>query len=285
MRVSIIGLGLIGGSIGLALKKANWRQAEIIGYARRQETASLAKKMGAVDRAELDLAGAVKKADVVIVCTPVLTVKDIFSQIAPHLRDDCIVTDTASTKQDVMKWAEQLLPPKTQFIGGHPMAGKETSSIKAAEANLFFNCTYCLTPLPKTSTAAIQTLEDVVRALGARSLIIEAEEHDRLVAGISHLPLILSIALVLATTGDPSWPKMSQLAASGYRDLTRLASGKPEISSHILLSNQAAVISWIDMFIKELQKLRKLVGDGNPDIEQVLAVANQTRQKWLEKRC
>ncbi len=285
MRVSIIGLGLIGGSIGLALKKANWRQAEIIGYARRRETASLAKKVGAVDRADLDLASTVKKADVVIICTPVLTVKEIFTQIAPHLMDGCIVTDTASTKLEVMRWAEQLLPPKTDFVGGHPMAGKEISSIKAAASDLFFNCTYCLTPLPKTGVSAIHVVEDMVGALGARSLIIEAEEHDRLVAGISHLPLLLSIALVLTTTENPSWPKMSLLAASGYRDLTRLASGNPEISAHILLSNQAAIISWIDAFIEELQKLRKLVGDGSEDMKQVLEIANQARQKWLEKRC
>lgn len=285
MRISIIGLGLIGGSIGLALKKADWKQAEIIGYARKKEIASLAKKIGAVDRVELDLSSAVKKADLVIVATPILTVKDIFSRIALHLSDGCIVTDTASTKLEVMKWAEQLLPPETYFIGGHPMAGKETSSIKAAVADLFFNCTYCLTPLPKTSGTAIHVIEDMIRALGAKPLIIEAEEHDSLVAGISHLPLVLSVALVLATTENPSWPKMSLLAASGYRDLTRLASGNPEVSAHILHSNQAAIVSWIDTFIEELQKLRKLVKDGSEDIEQVLELANQARQKWLEKRC
>jgi prephenate dehydrogenase len=125
----------------------------------------------------------------------------------------------------------------------------------------------------------------MIRALGARPLIIEAEEHDSLVAGISHLPLVLSVALVLATTENPSWPKMSLLAASGYRDLTRLASGNPEVSAHILHSNQAAIIAWIDTFIEELQKLLKLVKDGSEDIEQVLALANQARQKWLEKRC
>jgi prephenate dehydrogenase len=284
MRISIIGLGLIGGSIGLALKKADWKQAEIIGYARRKEIASLAKKIGAVDRVELDLSSAVKKTDLVVVATPILTVKDIFSRIAPHLSDGCIVTDTASTKLEVMKWAEQLLPPESDFIGGHPMAGKETSSIKAATADLFFNCTYCLTPLPKTSDTSTHVVEDMIRALGARPLIIEAEEHDSLVAGISHLPLVLSVALVLATTENPSWPKMSLLAASGYRDLTRLASGNPEVSAHILHSNQAAIIAWIDTFIEELQKLRKLVKDGSEDIEQVLALANQARQKWLEKR-
>jgi prephenate dehydrogenase len=284
MRIAIIGLGLIGGSIGLALKQANWRKAEIIGYARRRETASLARKSGAIDRIELDLTKAVRSADIIIVATPVLAIKNVFVQIAPELSDGSIVTDTASTKLEVIRWAQDLLPARTNFIGGHPMAGKEIQGIKAAEVDLFRKCTYCLTPLPQAKLAAIRTVKDMVKALGAVPLVIDAEEHDRLVAGISHLPLVLSAALVLATTKNPSWPKMSRLAASGYRDVTRLASGNPEVSAHICLSNQAAIVSWIDMFIEELQKLRKLVADGSEEIERALAVANEARQKWLEKR-
>jgi prephenate dehydrogenase len=284
VRIAIIGLGLIGGSIGLALKQANWRRAEVTGYARRQETASLARKSGAIDRVELDLHKAVKSADIIIVATPVLVIKDVFAQIAPELSDGSIVTDTASTKLQVMRWAQKLLPSRTSFVGGHPMAGKEISTIKAATADLFRKCTYCLTPLSQAKPAAVRTVKDMVKALGAVPLVIEAEEHDRLVAGISHLPLLLSVALVLATTKNPSWPQMSRLAASGYRDLTRLSSGNPEVSAHICLSNQTAIVSWIDRFIEELQKLRTLVADSSEDIERVLAMANEARQKWLEKR-
>jgi prephenate dehydrogenase len=284
VRIAIIGLGLIGGSIGLALKQANWRRAEVTGYARRRKTASLARKSGAIDRIELDLRKAVKSADIIIVATPVLVIKDVFAQIAPELSDGSIVTDTASTKLQVMRWAQKLLPSRTSFVGGHPMAGKEISTIKAATADLFRKCTYCLTPLSQAKPAAVRTVKDMVKALGAVPLVIDAEEHDRLVAGISHLPLLLSAALVLATTKNPSWPKMSRLAASGYRDLTRLASGNPELGAHICLSNQAAIVSWIDMFIEELQKLRKLVADGSKEIERALAIANEARQKWLEKR-
>jgi len=284
MRIVIIGLGLIGGSIGLALKQANWRQAEIIGYARRRETASLAQKSGAIDRVELDLPKAARNADIVIVATPVLITKNVFARIAPELSEGSIVTDTASTKLQVMQWAQELLPSRISFVGGHPMAGKEIQGIKAAEANLFRDCIYCLTPSLQAKPAAVRTVKDIVKALGAVPLVIDAEEHDRLVAGISHLPLLLSAALVLATTKDPSWPQMSHLAATGYRDLTRLASGNPELGAHICLSNQAAIISWIDMFTEELQKLRKLVADGSEEIERALAVANEARQKWLEKR-
>jgi prephenate dehydrogenase len=284
VRISIVGLGLIGGSIGLALKKASWRNVEIVGYARRCETASLAQKSGAVDSVELDICKAIKSADIVIVATPVLTVKDIFTQIAPDLPDGTIVTDTASTKLQVMSWAQKTLPSSISFVGGHPMAGKEISTIKAATADLFHNCIYCLTPPPQTKPGAVKTVKDMVKALGAIPLIIDAEEHDRLVAGISHLPLLLSAALVLATTKNPSWPLMSRLAASGYRDLTRLASGNPELGADICLTNRSAITSWIDIFIEELQKLRNLVAGGSEEIEQTLAMANEARQKWLEKR-
>ncbi|MBM4447173.1 MAG: prephenate dehydrogenase/arogenate dehydrogenase family protein [Chloroflexi bacterium] len=284
MRIAIIGLGLIGGSIGLALKQADWREAEIIGYARRRETGTLALKSGAVDKVESNLCGAVKGADIIIIATPALTLKDVFTQITPGLTADSIVTDTASTKVQVMQWAEELLPSGTNFVGGHPMAGKEIQGIKAAEAGLFHNCIYCLTPLPQAKPAAIQAVKDMVKTLGAVPLVIGAQEHDRLVAGISHLPLLLSVALVSTTTKDPSWRQMSRLAASGYRDLTRLASGNPEVSAHICLSNQAAIVSWIDTFIDELERLRNMIADGTDEIEKALALAHEARQKWLGKR-
>jgi prephenate dehydrogenase len=285
VRLAIIGLGLIGGSIGLALKQVNWRQAEIVGHARRREAGSLALKLGAVDKIESNLHETVKGADIVIIATPILTVKDIFSQIAPDLSGDSIVTDTASTKLHVMRWAEELLPPGIDFVGGHPMAGKEISGISAATADLFRNCMYCLTPAPRARSAAVRTVKEMVKKLGAIPLTIGAQEHDSLVAGVSHLPLLLSVALVSATTKNPSWQQMSRIAASGYRDLTRLASGNPEVNAHICLSNQAAIVSWIDVFSEELQRLRKLVADGSNEIEKALALANEARQKWLKRRC
>ncbi|MFC2050994.1 prephenate dehydrogenase [Chloroflexota bacterium] len=285
MRLAIIGLGLIGGSIGLALKQANWRQAEVVGYVRRCEVGSLALKLGAVDRVESTLSETVKGASIVIIATPILTIKDIFSQIAPDLSDDSIVTDTASTKLQIMRWAEELLPPEINFVGGHPMAGKEISGVSAATADLFHNCTYCLTIAPRAKPAAVQTVKEMAKELGATPLAISAQEHDRLVAGISHLPLLLSVALVSATTKNPSWQQMSRLAASGYRDLTRLASGSPEVNAGICLSNSAAIVSWIDGFSEELQRLRKLVADESIEIEKALAFANEARQKWLKRRC
>ena len=140
VRVAIIGLGLIGGSVGLGLKQANEPVWEVVGYARRPEVASAALASGVVDRVETSLKQTVRKADLVIVATPVLTIREILSQIAEYLTPGCVVTDTASTKLQVMKWAEELLPSAVDFVGGHPMAGKETYGIQAAGANLLKGC-------------------------------------------------------------------------------------------------------------------------------------------------
>jgi len=285
MRIAVIGLGLIGGSMGLALRRARWRAAEIVGYVRRTEVGRVALDSGAVDRVESSLKETVRSAELIVIATPVLTIENILSDIAADLAPDSVVTDTASTKLQVMRWAEQLLPPRVSFVGGHPMAGKETSGIEAAKADLFRSCTYCLTPAQQAKPAALETVIDMVRELGAEPMTIGAQQHDNLVAGISHLPLLVSAALVSATTRNPSWEQMSRLAASGYRDVTRLASGNPEMNAHICLSNRPAIISWIDEFTRELQRLRGLVADGNNEIEAALAMANEARRRWLERSC
>ena len=282
MRVAILGLGLIGGSLGLALKRKNWQSAEIIGWVRRLETGQAALKIKAIDAFELSLEKVVQGTDIVLIATPVLAIKEIFYQIAPHLQDNCIVTDVASTKLEVIRWAQELLPPKVSFLGGHPMAGKETFGLEAADANLFYGCVYCLVQGSHTSPTVMQIIKNMVETIGAIPLPIDAQEHDNLVAGISHLPLLLSAALVLATTKNTSWPQMSRLASSGYRDLTRLASGNPEMNASICLTNQSSILYWIDIFTEELQKLRGLIGNNDTGIQNALNIAKEARTKWLE---
>jgi len=279
--VTVIGLGLIGGSIGLALRQGNKPGWEIVGYSRSKETIANALSSGAIERSATDLENAVKQADFVIIATPVLTLREIFSKIAPHLPSGCTVTDTASTKIQVMKWAEEILPSEVDFIGGHPMAGKESYGIQAAEAELFRGCTYCLTLSEKASPKSIDIVTRMVKKLGAIPFFVNAQEHDNLVAGISHLPIVLSAALVSLTTKNPSWLKMSKLAASGYRDLTRLASGNPEVNSSICLSNKESIINWVDEFRQELERYRQLVAKGDKRLEQALTEANKAREEWL----
>ena len=256
---------------------------EVVGHSRRADTVARALSIGAIDRGETNLKDAVRQAELIIIATPVLTVKEIFNEIAPHLLCPCIVTDTGSTKAQVMEWAQEMLPPRVDFIGGHPMAGKETYGIEAAEADLFRGCAYCLTVSEKASLESVDTVTGMTKKIGAIPFLIDPEEHDDLVAGISHLPILLSASLVSLTTRNPSWPKMSKLASSGYHDLTRLASGNPEVNSHICLSNRRAIIDWIDGFIPELERYRQLVAEGDDRLQQALTEANKARQEWLEQ--
>ena len=282
-RIAIVGLGLIGGSIGLALKRAGSDGVELVGYARRPETADRALQLGAIDRVEGSLASAVDKAALVILATPTMSVKEILSQIGSHLPVGCVVTDVASTKVQVMKWAEESLPPSASFVGGHPMAGKELSGIDVADADLFKGCTYCIVPGRGASDDAVQTIVDLVHKVGARHVFMNASDHDQFVAGISHLPLILASALVMATTRNPHWSKMSEVAATGYQGATRLASQHPRMNRDICLTNGENIVSWIDDFAKELQRFRGLIAEGDLGLEQAFDRARQARNAWIEE--
>ena len=291
MRIAIIGLGLIGGSMGLALRGTG-ADYEVVGFARRPEVASRALELGAVDRIEGSMISAVNGADLVIIATPTLSLKEILAEIGQSLREGSIVTDTASTKAKVMQWAESTLPPSANFIGGHPMAGKETSGIEAADGELFNGCTYCLTVGKRATKEACDKVERLVSQIGANPLFIDASDHDTLVAGISHLPLICSVALMAATSKSPIWPAMSRLAASGFRDLTRLAAGDPRMSHDICLTNREPIIRWIDSYIEELNTLRHLVNqggmhgdsaedEGSEKLEDAFKRAREEREDWL----
>jgi prephenate dehydrogenase len=283
-RIAIIGLGLIGGSMGLALKRARLKETDLIGYVRHSETGAKALKLGVVDKVERNLVSAVSQADMVILATPVIAMKEILEQIGAHLSPGCLVTDTASTKVKVMEWAKEYLPPTTNFIGGHPMAGKELSGVEVAEASLFEGCTYCLIPGQGASPEAVQFLVGLLQKIGANPLFITASEHDNFVAAVSHFPFLLSVALVRATTQSHSWGKMSTLAATGYRDLTRLASQHPRMTRDICLTNQQNILFWMDEFRRELDRLRQLVAEDSQKLEEAFIQAQEARQRWLVEK-
>ncbi len=282
-QVSIVGLGLIGGSLGLALKRSNDVDVEITGFSRRPETLARAKELHIIDKGAPNLASAVKGADLVVIATPVMAIKDVLERMASTLAEGCVVTDVGSTKMMVMRWAEESLPRTVSFIGGHPMAGKETSGIEQADAELLAGCTYCLTPGDTATEEAIMRLEGLVKSVGARPLVIDAETHDMLAAGVSHLPMLLSAAFVSATAGSPAWPQMARMAAGGYRDLSRLASGSPEINRDICVSNREEIVRWIDHYIEALKAFRSLVEQEPGGLGEALSRAREARRKWLEE--
>jgi prephenate dehydrogenase len=283
-RITIAGTGLIGGSIGLALKSQPLEGLEIIGYDRDRSAANQAQKMGAVDKAEHNAARAVRGAGMVIVATPVLAVHDAFEEMAPHLDEGAVVTDTASTKAAVMRWARDVLPERVHFVGGHPMAGKETSGIQQADPNLFRGKAYCICPSINASPEAVRGVVGLAQLIGAEPLFMDAEEHDQYAAAVSHLPLMMATALFSMLRASPSWPDIGPMASTGFRDATRLASGDPAMSHGIWRTNREAVIHWLERMASELLRFRDMLKDAKDDeLLELFVKAQMDRDSFLRE--
>ena len=284
-KLAVIGTGLIGTSIALALKQAKIRNLELVGTDHDSAARAGAQERNAFHRVENRLSATVRDADVVILAMPVMAMQQTLEAIAPELPEGCVVTDVGSSKRLVLDWAEQYLPREVQFVGGHPMAGKETSGPEAADADLFRGKAYCIVPSSRATQQAVSEVTAIAEAVGARPFFIGVEEHDSYVAAASHLPFLMSVALVGCTSKSVNWEDIAQLASTGYRDLTRLASGDAVIHRDICMSNPEPIVAWIDAFIRELYEVRKLLDDGSDssgeDIKQVFEQASDARAQWL----
>ncbi len=261
-RIAIIGLGLIGGSVGLALKRAAVPDVEIAGTARTRSTVQKAKRAGAIDIECGTPAETVEGAHLVVVASPIMTFRGVFAEIAPELAPEAIVTDVASTKADVARWARDTLPAHVHFVGGHPMAGKENGGIDEAEATLFEGKPWVVAPSVSADEASVQTVVGLAQLTGARPVFMDPEEHDSYVAAISHVPLVLSSALFSMAFGSAAWPELAALASSGFRDTTRLASSSPEMAHDIVNTNRENLLHWLDRFADELQRFRATIASA-----------------------
>jgi len=282
-RVAIVGLGLIGGSVGLALRKAKAAQ-HVAGYDLGRGVSERAQRVGAIDQAYDALADAVQGAELVVLATPVGSMRHLLGQLAPVLTPGSVVTDVASTKTQVMQWAEELLPTSVSFVGGHPMAGKEVSGVEAADAELFRGKVYCVCATARTRPTAVKKVSMMIEMLGAHMRFMEPVQHDEQVAGVSHLPFLASVALVNAVAGQDCWPEMAILAASGFRDMSRLAAGSPEMYRDICLTNGEAITAWMDTYIAMLQQMRDQIAQQSPALGALFVEAQQTRLEWQHAR-
>ena len=281
-KIAIIGTGLIGTSLGLAIKQMSFKVPTVVGYDDRHGNAVKAQRMGALDKAEIRLPDAVEDAAVVIIATPVMAMRDVMQAIGPYLKEGCVVTDTGSTKGVVLQWAEEYLPKRVTFVGGHPMAGREVSGPQAADSLLFRDRAYCVIPGVGTEESSVKIITDMVKTIGARPYFIGAEEHDSFAAAVSHLPLLLSVALVGSTSKSSSWGDIGQIASTGYRDISRLASGDPIMHRDICLTNNEALAHWVDTVISELYDIRQsLLDRDGKALETIFNHALQAREKWL----
>src|SRR6266446_6007410 len=275
-QVAIVGLGLIGGSIGLALHKAKAAQ-QVVGYDLGKGVMNQARKVGAIDQPYNALADAVRGSELIILATPVGAMKALLQDIASAVLPGAVVTDVASTKVQVIAWAEEFLPSTVAFVGGHPMTGKELSGVEAADASLFQNRIYCLTPTARTSPTAINKVSVLIETLGARVRFLEPAEHDGQVAGVSHLPFVASVALMDNVAGSPGWSDAAMLASTGFRDMTRLAASNPEMYRDICLTNSEALVRWLNEYINALGQLRDRVAARDNSLLDTFAQAQQLR--------
>lgn len=290
IHIAIIGTGLIGASLGMALRSANERESPlgpvtVTGYDADARNVAEARGRLAIDREARTLAEAVREAHLVIVAVPVQAIRQLLVDLAPLLPAGATVTDVASTKAQVLAWARELLPATVDFIGGHPMAGREKSGPAAASPDLFHNTIYCLAPREHTREPAISLVEALVQQIGAKLYYIDPVEHDAYVAGVSHLPFMLSAALVDVVSRSPGWREMAPLAATGFRDVSRLASGSAEMHRDICLTNREALARWLDDASRVLAELRDQVAAGDGDA--LLAWfrhARDVREEWMAAR-
>ncbi|MDI6799136.1 MAG: prephenate dehydrogenase [Actinomycetota bacterium] len=258
-KVAIVGLGLMGGSLGLAIKALKG-PPKVVGIARRSGVIAEALKMGAIDAGTTDVAEGVKGADLIFLALPVGAMAEKVKEMIPHLKEGAIITDVGSTKESVTQSIQEILPKSYHFIGGHPMCGSEKDGISAASESLFKNAYYILTPTKETSAPAFKRLHSLLTAISAKVIAIEPKKHDHLVAAISHLPHLLSAALVnLAKKGEEKEESLLLLAAGGFRDTTRIAAGNPDMWVDICLENDKAILSQIEGFERELGKFASAI--------------------------
>jgi prephenate dehydrogenase len=257
-QISILGVGLLGGSIGLAMRKVQ-PDCRIIGYGHRQGTLDRAVQMRAIDRGFTDPAAAIAGSDLVILCTPVGAFENLLKQIAPALAEGCIVTDVGSTKRSVVELAEKILPPDVHFVGSHPMAGSEKRGVEYARGDLFRDATCILTPTLRTSHAASKKIATFWESLGMNIYKLSPEDHDRILADVSHLPHLLAAAIVAIQP-----PESQELRGKGFLDATRIATGDASLWRDILIDNSGNLRDSIGRFQKELQKVLTMLeaGDG-----------------------
>jgi len=281
--IAIVGTGLIGTSLALALKSSNLK-VDIVGTDYDSTARSVAQKTGAFKKVEARLSNAIRGADVVVFATPIGAMREMMESAANDFQEGCVVTDVGSSKKAVLQWAEEVLPKHVSFVGGHPMAGKELSGPQNADGTMFKGKAYCIVPSVNAEKAAVSSVTTMAEAIGAKPFFIGVDEHDSFVAAASHLPFMMSVALMGTASKSANWDDIAQLASSGFADLSRLASGDPVMHRDICVTNPEPIVAWMDAYIRELYDLRNMLAkEGGPDpeeVENVFTEAMEARARW-----
>jgi len=278
MNIGIVGLGLIGGSLGLDLRAFGH---QVLGVSRHSETCQRAIERGVVDEASINMT-LLAAADVVFICTPLAAIAPTVQQLIPHLSPDSIITDVGSVKTAVV---EEVAPLWQNFVGGHPMAGTADSGIEAAVSGLFTGNPYVLTPVETTPPTAVKIVEEIVRSLTSRVYFCRPEDHDRAVAWISHLPVMVSASLIDAcmSEADPAVLELAQqLASSGFRDTSRVGGGNPQLGVMMARYNQESLLRSLMSYRYSLDQLiAQIEQEDWQSLEERLKETQLERPKFL----
>jgi prephenate dehydrogenase len=281
-KIAIFGVGLIGGSFALALKRQS-AVAEVVGIGRRRETLEQAVRLGLIDRIARDVADAVSGTDLILLAAPVAQTGALLDAIAPHLDPGTVVTDAGSTKSDVVSAARAALGEKIeQFVPGHPIAGREQNGPEAALSDLYVGKKVILTPLPENLPELVERVASAWTQCGALIHRLTSHEHDAVFAAVSHLPHLLAYALVDDIAARPNAQRLFDYAASGFRDFTRIAGSSPEMWRDIALANRPSLLAELDAYLTQVTQMRDLLdkSDGAA-LEALFGRAQQARHAWI----
>jgi prephenate dehydrogenase len=277
--LAVIGVGLIGGSFAAALRRAGG-VASVVGFDRDASALQRAAELGVIDAAASSVSDATRGADLIVVAVPVRAIATVLHDVSLALEPGAVVTDVGSTKAEVVRTARAELRERfPRFVPGHPIAGRETSGVDSATADLFRGARVVLTPASDTDADAIELVRGAWEAAGARLAVMPPEEHDRIFAAVSHLPHLLSFALVSELAARDGAAELLAFAGGGFRDFTRIAASSPEMWRDIALQNRSALLDEIDRYGAQLAVFRALIdkGDG-PGLERLMTEARASRE-------
>lgn len=278
MKIGIVGLGLIGGSLGIDLRQQGFK---VLGVARQRVTCQIAIHKGIVDKADFNL-DILAKAEIIFICTPIDAILTTLEKLIPHLSAETIVTDVGSVKGSIVRDCSRLWP---NFVGGHPMAGTAEQGIEAAQANLFKGAAYVFTPIENTPPTAVNELKAIARSLGCVTHTCSPEEHDRAVAWISHLPVMVSASLIKACTSETSISVSDlarKLASSGFRDTSRVGGGNPELGKMMAQYNRDNLLRSLAQYRDNLTQFIEAIDreDWNT-LEELLRSTQKARSEFI----
>ena len=280
-QLGLIGCGLMGGSFALAMKRAGLVK-RVVGYSKSPSTTDRARQLGVIDIEAPSALLAVSGADIVLIAVPVAATEATFKAIKHLVTPQMLIMDVGSTKRDVIDAARRALREQVgSFVPAHPIAGREVSGVEHADADLYAGKQVILTPIERTLTVQLQKAVDVWSALGCRVVKMSPEAHDAAFAAVSHLPHLLSFALMNAISGQTHGKDYLSLAGPGFRDFTRIAAGDPKVWRDIMLSNREELLAQSKIFQRNLQALELMIASSNGDaLEELIEQASQTRANW-----